>query len=436
VPVVPVVPAAAVAPDFIKVATSPRVLIIAPHGSYRTMPFIQAAHQLGVPVLIASEGKHSIVSDYARGLHLNPRDVESSLPLILQEAELHGEFTAVIGTDDSTVELAAAVASAFGLPHNEPEALQLSRRKDLARDRLQQHHIPKPTHRLLDLREDITSQAAGFDYPAVIKPLALSASRGVIRVNDPEQLQQACERVGRMLACEPDLEESLRHRLLLESFIPGREVAVEGMLYNGELQILTLFDKPDPLDGPYFEETYYITPGRLSEAQQQQLYRVIADTCTAYGLREGPIHAECRINAQGAWVLEVAARTIGGMCGQLLQFGTGLSLEQLVLQHAMGKPIAIEPMRGGAGVLMIPIPGAGLLKRVEGLLQAQRVPYIEEISIQIREGYEVRPLPEGASYLGFIFARAPSPDLAEQALREAHACLNIVIDPLIQVRVA
>lgn len=400
------------------------------------MPFVQAAQQLGVPLLIASEGKHSIVSEYARGLHLNLRDVESALPLILQEAEAHGEFTAIVGTDDATVELAAAAAQAFGLPHNEPEALRLSHRKDLARERLQQHNIPKPDHQLIDLRDDIARQATTVEFPAVIKPLALSASRGVIRVDTPEQFRRACERVGRMLACEPNLDELLRHRLLVERFIPGTEVAVEGMLDHGELQILTIFDKPDPLNGPYFEETYYITPSRLSTGQQQQLSQVIRDTCAAYGLREGPIHAECRINDDGVWVLEVAARTIGGMCGRLLQFGTGLSLEQLVLQHAMGKPISIEPMQGGAGVLMIPIPGAGILKRVEGLLQAQRVPFIEEITIQIREGYEVKPLPEGASYLGFIFARGPGPAEVEQALRTAHACLKIVIDPLIQVRVA
>lgn len=418
-------------------AATPRILIIAPHGSYRTAPFIQAARQLGVSVLIASdEGQHSLVSEYARGLHLDPRDVRSAMPLIREEAERHGPFSAVVGTDDASVELAAAAAQYFDLPHNPPAALRLSKRKDLARERLQQAGIPKPAHWLIDLRESRTAQAARIDYPAVVKPLALSASRGVIRVDNAAQFTRACARVERMLDCEPHLDDYLRQHLLVEQFVPGREVAVEGMLYNGQLQILALFDKPDPLDGPFFEETYYISPGRVDPAQQTRLYDVIQATCDAYGLREGPIHAECRVNGQGVWVLEVAARTIGGLCGRLLQFGTGLSLEQLVLQHAMNRPVPVENLAHGAGVLMIPIPQGGIFKRVEGLLQARRVSGIEEISIQIREGYAVTPLPEGASYLGFIFARAPDADRAEQALREAHACLKIVIDPLIQVHVA
>lgn len=418
-------------------AATPRILIIAPHGSYRTAPFLEAAHQLGVPVLIASdEGRHSLVSEYARGLHLDPRDVDSALPLICEEAERGGPFSAVIGTDDGTVELAAAAARTFDLPHNPPEALRLSRRKDLARERLQQAGVPKPAHRLIDLREPLATEAAQIAYPAVIKPLALSASRGVIRVDNAAQFVQACERVERMLAREPHLDAYLREHLLVEQFVPGEEVAVEGMLYNGRLQFLALFDKPDPLNGPFFEETYYITPGRIAPAQQERLREVIQATCEAYGLREGPIHAECRVSGPDVWVLEVAARTIGGMCGRLLQFGTGLTLEQLVLQHAMNRPVAIDPQSAGAGVLMIPIPRGGVFKRVEGLLRAQRVPYIEEIAIQIREGYEVAPLPEGGSYLGFIFARAPDADRAEQALRDAHACLEIVIDPLIQVHVA
>lgn len=416
--------------------STPRLLIIAPHGSYRTAPFLQAAHQLGVRVLIASEGKHSIVSDYARGLHLDPRDPDSALPLILEEAAQHGPFNGVIGTDDATLELAAAAARHFGLPHNDPHAMRLAWRKDLARDRLQLHGVAKPQHRLLNLQSSLAEQIEGFPFPAVIKPIALSASRGVIRVNDLPELLLAAQRVSKMLACEPQLDSYARSHLLLEEFVPGAEVAVEGMLYDGQLQILTIFDKPEPLNGPYFEETYYITPSCLSALQRAELAQTIKAVCAAYGLREGPIHAECRINDLEIKVLEVAARTIGGLCGRLLQFGTGQSLETLVLRHAMRQAIDVEPLQEGAGVLMIPIPRAGILKRVEGLLAARRIPYIDDVDIQIREGYEVKPLPEGASYLGFIFARAPTAEAAEQALRQAHACLNIVIDPLINVRVA
>jgi len=221
-----------------------------------------------------------------------------------------------------------------------------------------------------------------------------------------------------------------REAVLIESFIPGAEVAVEGLLRAGQLEVLAIFDKPDPLDGPYFEETYYVTPSRHPRAVQDAVAARVAEACAAYGLREGPVHAECRINERGVWVLEIAARTIGGLCGRLLRFGTGYGLEELVLQHALGRRVATRGADGAAGVLMIPIPQAGILRRVEGVLAASRVPHIEEVVIDVREGYELVPLPEGASYLGFIFARAPSAAEAEAALRAAHAELRIVVAPL------
>jgi biotin carboxylase len=250
----------------------------------------------------------------------------------------------------------------------------------------------------------------------------------VIRADDRAQLEKAIVRIVSMLAEVPEREE--RETLLIEEFISGTEIAVEGLLSDGHLEILAIFDKPDPLDGPYFEETYYTTPSRHAPDIQAQIAARVAEACAAYGLCEGPIHAECRINHAGVWILEVAARTIGGLCGRLLRFGTGYGLEELVLLHILGKRPDTRRETGGAGVLMIPIPQAGILRRVEGVLAAQRVPYIEEVVIDVREGYELVPLPEGASYLGFIFARAPSPAEAEAALREAHACLRVVVAPL------
>jgi biotin carboxylase len=267
-------------------------------------------------------------------------------------------------------------------------------------------------------------------FPCVLKPVALAASRGVIRANNVDELTLAAARIQVLLARAGLREAEERETILVEEFIPGFEVAVEGMLTQGELEILTIFDKPDPLDGPYFEETYYITPSRLEAPVQRALRETISSACAAYGLREGPIHAECRINGEGVWILEVAARTIGGLCGRLLRSSTGLSLEELVLLHAVGERPEINSETGGAGVLMIPIPQAGILRRVEGVLAAGKVPYIEEVVIHVREGYELVPLPEGSSYLGFIFARAPSAAQAEAALRAAHACLRVVVMPL------
>ena len=416
-------------PDF------PRILVIAPHGSYRTSAFITAAHRLGVKVLLVSEGKHSIVSDYAQGLHIDPTDEAAALALILAEAATE-PVAAIVATDDSTTELAAQAARRLGLPHNPPSAVQLARRKDRARACLSAAGLPVPEHRCISLDQPLQPQLEEVVYPAVVKPVGMSGSRGVIRVNNPTELTQAVQRIQAMLQQEVYTDPDVARLLLLERFIPGDEVAVEGMLSGGELQVLSVFDKPDPLNGPYFEETYYTTPSCHARDTLDELHHTVQAACAAYGLREGPVHAECRINGEGIWVLEVAARTIGGLCGRMLQFGTGYSLEELVLAQAMGKALPIETSSQGAGVLMIPIPQAGVLKRVEGVLAAQRVTYVESVEIQLREGHELVPLPEGNSYLGFIFARAPSAPQAEIALRTAHACLNIVVAPLWKVSVA
>lgn len=403
-----------------------RVLVIAPHSSYRTSAFLDAAHRLGVEALFASEGKYSVVGAYADGLHIELRDTEGSLRTILRAA-MQRPFAGVVGTDDSTTELAACVAQELGLPHNPLAAARIARRKDLARTCLADHGVPVPHHRLIDVRQPLAAQAEGLRFPCVVKPLTLAASRGVIRADDVDQFMQACARIGRLLETE---QVEPRDHVLAEDFIPGIEVAVEGMLTAGELDVLAVFDKPDPLDGPYFEETYYITPSRLEPTIQSEIRQQLNRACDAYGLRDGPIHAECRINDDGVWVLEVAARTIGGLCGRLLTFGTGRSLEELVLAHAMARPLARTRHRqDAAGVLMIPTPAAGILRRVEGLLAARNVPFVEEVAILVREGYRLVPWPEGSSYLGFVFARAPSPQQAEAALRQAHAELNFVVAP-------
>ena len=409
---------------------TPCVLILAPHGSYRTFDFIQAAEKLGIKTLIASEGKHSIISAYAQGIHLDFTAESDIVFEELKQALKDFDIMGVIATDDYTTGLAAKIARQLGLPHNNPDAVQLTQRKDLARECLQRHGVTKPAHRRLDLNEDIKKQLDDLVFPVVIKPVGLSASRGVIRANDHTELQQAIERVQRLLLSINDLDEDVKRYLLIEEFIAGDEVAVEAILSHGELSILTIFDKPEPLNGPYFEESYYITPTGLNQSLQQKVQSELQAACQAYGLSEGPVHAECRIRDNKVFIIEIAARTIGGLCGRLLSFGTGFSLEELVLKQAMGQSIVLEKTDQAAGVLMIPIPKAGVLKRVEGLLEAQRVPFVDEVNVQIREGHELIPLPEGSSYLGFIFAYAPSTQQAEQALRDAHAKLKFVIAPL------
>lgn len=403
-----------------------RVLLIAPHSSYRTIPFIDAARKLGVDTLVASEGEHSVISAYLEGLHINLRETDAALATILRAARAR-PFAAIIGTDDVTTELSALAAQQLGLSHNPPAAMRFARRKDLARQRLAQQGIPVPRHRCIDLRAPLAAQAERLHFPCVLKPLTLSASRGVIRVDSVEEFLRACARIEHLLQTE-EVEE--RDVILAEDFIAGAEVAVEGVLRAGLLEILAIFDKPDPLDGPYFEETYYITPSRLPHATQSLLQQRIQAACDAYGLREGPIHAECRVNRQDVWILEVAARTIGGLCGRLFRTAAGCGLEELVLAHSLGRSLAGEGREGAAGVLMIPVPKAGILRRVEGVMAAQRIPFIDEVIIQLREGHELVPWPEGSSYLGFIFAHAPTPEQAEAALRKAHGHLDIVVAPL------
>ena len=405
----------------------PRILLIAPHNSYRTAPFLEAAARLRVEVLIASEGHHSIVSAYAQGLRVTLSNYRGAVELVLAEARRR-PFAGVIGTDDASAELAARIGRALGLPHNDPNAVRIARRKDLARARLQARGVRVPEHRCVDLTIPLPIQIEGLQFPCVVKPVALAASRGVIRADDAESFYRACARIAAILEHLSDAEE--RARLLVESFVPGFEVAVEGMLADGHLSILAVFDKPDPLDGPFFEETYYVTPSRLSGPVLGELHHQIAGACSAYGLREGAVHAECRVNDRGVWILEVASRTIGGLCARLFQFGTGHGLEEMVLAHAMGRPLTPRVADGGAAVLMIPIPEAGILRRVEGVTAASRVAYVEDVYIAVREGYELVPLPEGSSYLGFIFARAPTATHAEAALREAHSRLRVVVAPL------
>ncbi len=408
-----------------------RLLLIAPHNSYRITPYITAAQKMGVTVLVASTSEHSLVSEVAEGLRINlgisHNNFEQALEPILT-AHRERPFTGVIATDDSAVSLASQAARAMGLPHNPPEAVQLTHRKDLARACLKQHGVPVPDFRRIDLSIDITGQCGDLSYPCVIKPLSLSGSRGIIRVDDQLACLNACKRIQKIVRELTDVES--QRYLLVESYIPGVEVAVEAMLNNGQLQILALFDKPDPLEGPYFEETYYITPSRLPEHQQKQIAQRVSDACSAYGLVNGPVHAELRLHDGEAWILEVAARTIGGQCAQLLRQGTGFGLEELVIAQATGKPLPTVVNDKAAGVLMIPIPTAGILRRVEGLGAARRVSHVLEVEISVRDGYELIPLPEGAAYLGFIFAQGPDPKSVENALREAHDCLKFVTAPI------
>jgi biotin carboxylase len=412
---------------------SPRVLLVALHQSYRVPAYQQAAAALGARLVIASEGQHSVIPDIADGIHIAFDSVPEAVERIVASASRE-PFDAIVASDDLTLEVATRAAAALGLAHNPLSAVRASRRKDLARDVLRVAGLPVPRFRCLNLTQPLAPQIGDLEYPCVIKPLAMAASRGVIRVDSSEELQRMLPRVVAIVADAPVSDE--RDRVLVESFLPGVEIAIEGLLSGGELHVLAVFDKPEPLNGPFFEESYYITPSRLPRALLDRAIERLTQACEAYGLREGPVHGEMRLHDGEAWILEVAARTIGGDCARLLSFGAGRSLEELVLRQALGWPLDLNPRGAAAGVLMIPTPGAGTLRRVEGVLAAQNVPGIADLMIAVREGYELVPLPEGGSYLGFVFAHADTPEEVEGALRDAHACLNIIVAPSLPVAVA
>ncbi len=407
---------------------SKRLLLIAPHSSYRIAAYLHAAARLGIEVKIAAQGEHTLVNQSSHGIHINLQDPDAALETLLQVAS-GTPFDAILATDDHTVELAARVAASLGLTHNPASAAQLSRRKDLARARLKAAGLPVPEHRRLDLDQPMTEQLNGFPFPLVVKPIALSASRGVIRCDNEQQLIAAIQRIRSTILTDVESVEERRY-LLLERYLPGIEVAVEGLLNHGRFTPITVFDKPDPLVGPYFEETYYITPSRLAEPVQRAILQRVAQGCAAYGLSHGPVHAELRWHNNEAWIVEIAARSIGGECARLLQMGSGQTLEEIIINQAIGGEFHIDAQSEASGVLMIPTPEAGILRRIEGVSEAQKVELIEELRLWKREGHELTMLPEGSSYLGFMYARGETPAAVEHALRTAHAKLNIVVAPL------
>ncbi|MDQ5858648.1 MAG: ATP-grasp domain-containing protein [Acidobacteriota bacterium] len=403
-----------------------RVLLLLPTTTYRASDFLGAAAKLGADVTVASEEPSTLASRNPAGLlTLDFRDPAECARRVVEFSRSH-PVDAVVGVDEETALAAAAISGALGLPANPARAVAAARDKSLLREALEAAGVPSPGFRVFRIEERPEEAAAAVRYPCVLKPTFLAGSRGVIRADDPESFGAAWKRIAAILA-EPDVAgrggEAAR-RILVEEFVPGAEVAVEGLLTDGGLEVLAVFDKPDPLDGPYFEETIYVTPSRLSTATQDDVRRTTEWGCRALGLEQGPIHAELRLGPSGPVVIELAARSIGGLCSRTLTFGTGLSLEEVILRHALGardETVRREP--GAAGVLMVPIPAAGRLEAVRGLEEAHAVADVVDVVISAHLGQRLVPLPEGSRYLGFVFSRASSPERAEAALREAHSKL-------------
>ncbi|HUJ88143.1 MAG TPA: ATP-grasp domain-containing protein [Burkholderiales bacterium] len=404
-----------------------RVLLLLPTTGYRNADFLAAVHKLGIEVAAAANYCHQLAPSWGfapiMALQFDrPREAAAT---VLREIGCGPD--AVLAVDDSGVELAALLSERLGLPGNPAHAVSRVRDKLAFRRLLLQAGLPCPEFHHLPSDADPLSLLPRIEFPVVVKARRLSASRGVIRADDADALVRAVNWVRAIQArADRDAQEL---GLVIEGFIPGREYALEGILERGTLTTLALFDKPDPLDGPYFEETLYVTPSRLPDEAQRRIRDEVARVCREAGLRHGPVHAELRLNRRGVWILEVAARSIGGLCARALTHVLGMSLEELILRQAIGEPFAIAGDGSAAGVMMIPTPRRGIYHGSEGLAAAQSLPGISAVSITAEQGQIVAPPPDGASYLGFIFARGASPDDAEQALRAAHKLLRFDIRP-------
>jgi biotin carboxylase len=395
------------------------VLLVAATTGYQTRAFAEAGRRLGIEMILGTDRCHVLNDPWGD----RAVAVRFEQPVEAAEHLATLKVDGIVAVGDRPAWIAALTAERLGLPFHPAKAVEAAGDKGLARDCFGRAGLLVPEY--YQVPKDDPPPGAKF-YPCVVKPLGLSASRGVIRADDDVEFAAAIARIRAILQ-RPEMEhlaESRNAFLQVESFLPGREFALEGLVTKGRLETLAVFDKPDPLDGPYFEETLYITPSRETPAVQAELREAAQRAVAALGLRQGPVHAEIRLTPQGVFVLEVAARPIGGLCSRALRFASGLTLEEMILRHSLGEVPHIEGEALPGGVMMIPIPKSGVYKSVAGMESARKVPGISDVAITAKAGQKLEMLPEGSSYLGFLFAGGP---MAEQALREAHGKLTFDI---------
>jgi biotin carboxylase len=406
--------------------TMARVLLLVPARTYRATDFLVAASRMGLEPVVGSDGAlplggHPVV-------RVNPNDPQGSVARLVAES---GPVDAVVAVDTPMLVLAAAVAARLGLPHNRVEAVRAAADKAQQRRCWAAADVAQPAFRIVpaDATEDALEEAAAqVGYPCVVKAVSLSGSQGVLRADDGEAAADAAGRIRQILRVAG---RPVDEPLLVEAYIPGWELSVDGLLTGGELTATAVFDKPDTPEGPTFEETVLLSPSRLPQPILCEALRAAERAAGALGLRYGPIHAELRLDTRHRGrrptMLELAARSIGGLCSRALRFLDGASLEQLVLANALDRRVTTQRLARPAGVLMLPVERAGVLHAVHGRTQAAAVPGITGMSITIPIGQPVQPLPEGDRYLGFVFAEAATHQEVQEALRAAHRRLRVVI---------
>lgn len=421
--------------------TAKRLLLFTAKLGYQTRSFEDAARKLGVQLVYVTDRCGRLEDPW--GDHAIPVHFESpeKAAHAVIEAERGQEVSGVLALGDRPAAAAAYTARGLGIDYNHPAAVEACRSKLRTREVFRDAGLRVPWFRSFPVAPAPEPSLVGVSFPCVLKPLSLSASQGVMRANNREEFLAAVARLRRLLDSAEirATREANLGQMIVEGYIPGREVAVEGVLTDGVLRILAIFDKPDPLEGPYFEESIYVTPSRLSESTQTQIEKCVKGAVRALGLTHGPVHAEFRINDEGVWPIEVAARPIGGLCARALRFQTndaheGFGLEELLLRHALKLPGSDGPRETQAsGVMMIPIPESGILESVSGVEAARATHRITELIITARLRDYIAAWPEGSSYLGFLFARGNTPEEVEQAIREAHKKLKFRIAPRLPV---
>jgi hypothetical protein len=422
-------------------ATKKRILLFATKLGYQTRSFQTAADRLDIELAYVTDRCHQLDDPwYDCALPVHFELPESAAGTVLEQ-QRGLPVDGVLAVGDRPTIAAAYVTRGLGLPHNHPASVEACRSKLRMREVLRDAGMPVPLFRVLPLDPLPEPALLGVQFPCVLKPISLSASQGVVRVNNREEFFASAARLKRLLDSpeiratrEPHLDQ-----MLVEGYLEGKEVAVEGLITEGIPRVLAIFDKPDPLEGPYFEETIYVTPSRLSAAEQRAIEQSFVEAVRALGLTHGPVHAEFRVNDHGVWPIEVAPRPIGGLCARALRFvpkasGESIGLEELILRHALGMPGSNAPREPAAsGVMMIPVPNSGILEKVEGEDAARATHGITSLEITARLHDFIAAWPEGSSYLGFLFASAEHPAEAESALREAHKKLRFTLAPRLPV---
>jgi hypothetical protein len=421
--------------------SSKRLLLFTGKLGYQTRSFEEAASKSDVQLVYVTDRCHQLEDpwgDQAISVLFETPEVAA---YTVMEAVRGQDVGGILALGDRPAVAAAYAARGLGISYNHPAAVEACRSKLRMREVFRDAGLRVPWFRTLPLHPAPEPALLGISYPCVLKPLSLSASQGVVRANNREEFLAAAARIRRLLESPEILStrEVSLDQMLVEGYIPGREVAVEGLLTGGVLRILAIFDKPDPLEGPYFEETIYITPSRLPAFQQRAIEQCTVDSVRALGLSHGPIHAEFRINEEGVWPLEVAPRPIGGLCARALRFLLSeqpepIGLEKLLLRHALDLPGYDAPRESlASGVMMIPVPASGTLDGIKGEEEARSIAGITDLLITARMRDYIAAWPEGSSYLGFIFARGNQPEEVERALRTAHEKLKFSITPRLPV---